>query len=310
MRRCSSIKKILLVMILFTPLFLSITGAHARGIWSVIGDPMPAPQSGEVFETELKFSTWDAVMGAYLITVHYDPAILQIVQVITPAQSEFYGNTFVDGNSFTSGTTDVCAIQTENWSEQPFPETFVAIQWKALGAPGTSATIELDAKSMIDFSWRPIEVYSPSITFEITTDSDGDGLTDDIEALLGTDPHDVDSDDDGISDGDEDVNHNGMVDWGETNPTNRDTDGDGIQDGTELGYTEADIGPDTDMGVFQPDLDPTTTTDPLNEDTDGDGMMDGEEDTNQNGMVDPGETDPNPRKAMPWIPLLLLDNED
>jgi subtilisin family serine protease len=146
-------------------------------------------------------------------------------------------------------------------------------------------------------------------------DSDGDGLLDHLEDLYCTDPNDADTDDDGILDGVEDANHNGLVDSGETDPCNIDTDGDGIQDGTELGITEPVADPDgggpllgTDTDVFIPDADPGTTTDPLNPDTDGDGVPDGEEDTNHNGKVDPGETDPNPVKATPWIPLLLLDD--
>ena len=73
---------------------------------------------------------------------------------------------------------------------------------------------------------------------------------------------------------------------------NLDTDNDGIQDGTELGITIDDIGPDTDTSIFQPDLDPTTTTDPLDNDTDNDLIPDGMEDANHDGVVDSGETDP------------------
>ena len=128
---------------------------------------------------------------------------------------------------------------------------------------------------------------------DIPCDSDGDGLTDELENTICTDPNDADTDNDGIPDGVEDVNHNGVVDTGETDPCNIDTDGDGIQDGTELGYALNDIGPDTDTGIFQPDLDPTTTTDPLDEDTDDDGLLDGEEDANHNGRLDSGELDPH-----------------
>ena len=84
-----------------------------------------------------------------------------------------------------------------------------------------------------------------------------------------------------------------MVDADETDPCNIDTDNDGIQDGTELGYTLDNIGQDTDTLIFQPDLDPETTTNPLNPDTDNDGWGDGEEDTNYNGLIDADETDPN-----------------
>ena len=125
-------------------------------------------------------------------------------------------------------------------------------------------------------------------------DKDGEGLSDALENTTCTDPNDADTDDDGIPDGVEDANHNGVVDSGETDPCNIDTDGDGIQDGTELGYTLADIGPDTDTNIFQPDLDPSsTTTDPLDDDSDDDGWLDGQEDMNHNGMLDEGESAPN-----------------
>ena len=144
-------------------------------------------------------------------------------------------------------------------------------------------------------------------------DADGDGLSVMLEVELGTYANDADTDDDGISDGDEDQNKNGVVDPDETDPVNPDTDGDGIQDGTESGVSLDQVGPDTDLAVFIPDLDPTTTTNPLLTDTDGDGISDGDEDLNKNGRVDAGEGDPNIQdakaksKAMPWVPLLLLD---
>jgi len=159
-------------------------------------------------------------------------------------------------------------------------------------------------------------VVDPGETDPLDQDTDNDGIEDGVEDANRngvfdtgeTDPLDRDTDDDGIPDGVEDANRNGLVDPGETDPRIADTDGDGIQDGTELGYTLADIGPDTDTSIFQPDLDPSTTTDPLDPDTDGDGLPDGEEDLNRNGRMDPGETDPNrpERKGLPFLHLLLL----
>jgi len=94
-----------------------------------------------------------------------------------------------------------------------------------------------------------------------------------------------------------DTDNDGLTNVQETNiyhtdPNNPDTDGDGIQDGTELGYTLADVGSDTDTNVFQPDQDPGTTTNPLNSDTDRDGLSDGQEDTNHDGAVNNDERDP------------------
>ena len=125
-----------------------------------------------------------------------------------------------------------------------------------------------------------------------------------------TDPCDADTDDDGISDGNEDSDHDGIVDAGETDPRNPDTDEDGVFDGTEIGLTLPQISEATDLsaGYFIADADPTTTTDPLDNDSDDDGQLDGEEDSDGNGRVDDGESDPNekPVKALPFIPLLLL----
>ena len=56
-------------------------------------------------------------------------------------------------------------------------------------------------------------------------DFDGDGLSNDVESSLSTDPYDPDSDGDGLDDGQE-VN-------GGTDPNNADSDGDGVVDGAD-----------------------------------------------------------------------------
>lgn len=68
-------------------------------------------------------------------------------------------------------------------------------------------------------------------------DSDGDGIPDDREIELGTDPFNPDTDGDGLSDGDE-------LMYG-TDPLNPDTDGDGFTDGEEvdiIGTNPTDMG--------------------------------------------------------------------
>ncbi len=124
-------------------------------------------------------------------------------------------------------------------------------------------------------------------------DCDGDGLTNGEEDSNNngivdageTDPLDFDSDDDGLSDGQEDLNANGIVDALETDPNDPDTDDDGILDGIEVFSVNA--------------------TDPLDADTDNDDLCDGPatvigvcesgEDINADGNFDPslGETHPD-----------------
>jgi len=143
-------------------------------------------------------------------------------------------------------------------------------------------------------------------------DTDGDGLSDDLEILIGTDPFDADSDDDGIPDGvdpspkegrtpaGEDVDLDGYIAPWETDPADADSDDDGLFDGTESGLT-APMTPDTDLsaGTFVADADPMSTTNPIASDTDGDGSLDGVEDANGNGAVDPGEADPDNGASVP-----------
>lgn len=136
-------------------------------------------------------------------------------------------------------------------------------------------------------------------------DADGDGLNDTLEDATCTDTNDADTDDDGLPDGTEDANQNGIVDTGETDPCDVDSDDDNIQDGTELGII-AGV-PDTNLSIFVPDADPTTTTLPRDSDTDDDGLDDGVEDANFNGEVDPGESNPNDENSPPstmTVPLM------
>ena len=138
-------------------------------------------------------------------------------------------------------------------------------------------------------------------------DPDGDGplqgtdperFVPDADPSTTTDPNDADTDDDGISDGDEDLDRDGATEPGESDPSEADSDGDGIPDGVERGLTEGVPDPDgdgplvgTDPGAFTPDADPSTTTDPLDADTDDDGIADGDEDLDRDGEQDPTETD-------------------
>ena len=148
-------------------------------------------------------------------------------------------------------------------------------------------------------------------------DCDGDGLSDDEEYELGTDPCNEDTDGDGIPD---DVEVEGE---NPTDPTNPDSDGDGLCDGPVVVEGECEGGEDLngngqwDPGETRPDdpdgdgdgiddiieLEGENPTDPTDPDTDGDGLCDGPntvegecvggEDMDGDGERDDDETDPN-----------------
>ena len=118
-------------------------------------------------------------------------------------------------------------------------------------------------------------------------DTDGDGLTDEEELDLGTDPEDADSDGDGVWDGVEvedvedplDTDGDGTIDALDT-----DDDGDGILTEDETGDTE----PGSEIDDYL-DSDGDGTPDFRDTDSDGDGFLDEDEgtvDTDSDGVPD------------------------
>lgn len=116
-------------------------------------------------------------------------------------------------------------------------------------------------------------------------------------------PTEKDSDGDGLSDGDEDLNSNGWIDTGETDPTTPDSDGDGIDDYIEKTgdldgdgivdvdpYTISNGGDCSPPATFQ-DADCDTIPNAIDSDSDNDGCPDKDEsinkDSNMNGVPDP-----------------------
>ncbi len=169
-------------------------------------------------------------------------------------------------------------------------------------------------------------IYQPAGPgeYNLFLDYNSDGYHDDE-----TNPFDVDSDDDGISDYDE-------IHIYRLDPNNADSDRDGIADGTEMGLTEKLLGldgkedgapdgqggyypndgtyvniaglpgqPETPTYVYAhidtevtsirnswiPDAEPESKTNPRLPNSDWDDKWESDEDLNYNGRTDPGETD-------------------
>ena len=117
--------------------------------------------------------------------------------------------------------------------------------------------------------WSDAIVVRRKLTFCVN-DRDCDGLPDDLENTLGTDPLVTDTDHDGVSDYEE-------VYW----------DGNG------------------DLDAYNPTTNPTgTDLDPLNPDTDGDGVRDGFEVRFGSNPLDPDDTVALPIKG--WATALLM----
>ena len=95
-------------------------------------------------------------------------------------------------------------------------------------------------------------------------------FTAEVDGITSTNPQRADTDGDGLNDSYEALT---LL----TDPTSSDTDRDGIPDGVEIN------------GAYG---NPPLPSNPRSNNTDGDAFDDGDEDTNFNGVVDAGETDP------------------
>ncbi|WP_135534002.1 hypothetical protein [Halostella pelagica] len=154
-------------------------------------------------------------------------------------------------------------------------------------------------------------------------DDDRDGLTNEQERRVGTDPTEADTDGDGLNDGAEvltyntdptetDTDNDGLDDGREvtigTDPTDADTDGDGIPDGEEVDQGSDPLDPndpeirDSDGDGLTDEREEELGTDPSDPDSDGDGLSDGTEvdvygtdplnvDTDNDGLTDGREAD-------------------
>lgn len=145
-------------------------------------------------------------------------------------------------------------------------------------------------------------------------DRDNDGLTDEEEAFLGTDPTDADTDGDGVEDGQEDLDLDGLTNLQElrgsengrygnrpTDPRNPDSDNDGLGDGQEIVRRTDPRNADTDRDGLRDGAEVNRhRTNPLLRDTDRDGLADGREvnrlrtnprakDTDRDGLSDKQE---------------------
>jgi hypothetical protein len=127
-----------------------------------------------------------------------------------------YGHEFVTVWGATFSCREACTTYLARASAE---DTDGSVRW-AYGSFDTPCPVGAAPATAIDDVVTP--TTSATTTTWSPTDYDGDGLTNDEEAEIGSDPDDPDTDGDGLIDGEE-------VFLG-TDPTNADTDGDGVSD--------------------------------------------------------------------------------
>jgi len=179
--------------------------------------------------------------------------------------------------------------------EPPFTEFLLSDGYELATTPPTDPLDgDTDDDGLID-GFEGMLKSDSNHTSRTNPDTDGDGLGDREEVLLGTDPRSIDTDLDGVTDGDEffifgtnpfinDTDYDGLLDGEELwyyhcNPFLRDSDIDGLSDYDEVWIYMSDPMDEDSDNDFLTDYEEIMIyyTDPFVKDTDGDGLYDGEE---------------------------------
>lgn len=165
-------------------------------------------------------------------------------------------------------TTDLAGLLPEGESARQSPTTDSATIGPGglIADPRTTTPVNGSGPEVQEAGTIPQSVSAPD---PFSIDTDGDGLSDGDEAILGTSPISADTDGDTIPDAAEGG-------YG-TDPRIADTDVDGLSDGREIELGTHPLMPDTDADGLIDGFEVDIGTDPKLADTDGDTILDGVE---------------------------------
>ena len=233
--------------------------------------------SGNVSLSGTDIALWQSSSHQFSVTVSSNsggdvslcldstPAGATTAQQVTCAQS-----------SIAAGATETKTVSVTNWpKDMTGPQTLTAVLRSADGTELDNTTVSvtvLEKSGDLDGDGLTNEKEASLGTDLRSADTDGDGLTDQMEVdTYGSDPLKADTDGDGFTD-EAEVNSYG------TDPTKKDTDGDGLSDAKEVSLGTNPNKKDTDGDNLEdgPEVN-VHETDPTIADTDGDGLGDGTE---------------------------------
>ncbi|MHA1223520.1 MAG: right-handed parallel beta-helix repeat-containing protein [Candidatus Heimdallarchaeaceae archaeon] len=207
-----------------------------------------------------------------------------LVYLTDPLKKDSDGDGLKDGEEVYIYHTDPLAPDTDLDGLLDGKEIFIF---------GTNATNKDTDDDLIPDGWEVANGLNPLVN-DSYLDQDNDTLSNLEEYQYNSNPFSYDSDNDGLSDGEEVKKYN-------TNPNNPDTDNDDLTDGEEIQvYFSDPLDRDTDDdGLLDGEEVKKYLTDPLNKDTDNDTMPDGWEVANGlNPIVKDGGEDPDEDKLV------------
>ncbi|WP_459192633.1 helix-turn-helix transcriptional regulator [Halosimplex sp. J119] len=262
---------------------------------------------GAVTDYEDGFAIWRTADHSFATTVASDGGLDQGVVCLGLASAD--GDLGCTEFSVPAGNNQTATVEVGDW-----PQNLTGQQELRVAIGETNGSTDLDSETIpVTVLLREGDLDGDGLTNEReaslgtslrSNDTDGDGLSDEVEVeTYETSPTNSDTDDDGLSDYEE-------IEQYQTDPTKVDSDDDGLPDPRELELETNPNKADTDGDGVDDGMEVNTYgTDPTEPDSDGDGLDDGAEinefetnpnsaDTDEDGLddnleVNTYDTDPN-----------------
>ena len=135
-----------------------VTGTGSHAAQATLGCPGTV-QTGEQLATGITVDVGTTPLGAYSLTVTYDPTVLTIASVEGGNSPEFAGTPTTNPGSFTNGSTNISAFQTGSLTGPTGVVSITRVRFNVVGA--TTTSVGLTVGSLFDTNSNPI---SPTAT--------------------------------------------------------------------------------------------------------------------------------------------------
>src|ERR1051326_5496063 len=135
-------------------LLVGIVARPAAGAQVSLSSCPATVQAGGGVVGEITIDVGQTPLGAYSVTLTYDPAIVAIGSVAGGMTSEFSGTPTT--NSSTSGSTNIAAFQTSSLNSPTGVVSVAKVTVDVVATGSTTATLDLTVNHLYDTNSAPI----------------------------------------------------------------------------------------------------------------------------------------------------------
>jgi hypothetical protein len=132
-----------------------LTGTASHAAQAALGCPGTVP-TGAQLATEITVDVGTIPLGAYSLTVTYDPTVLTIASVAGGNRPEFAGAPTTNPGSFTSGRTNIAAFQTSSLTGPTGVVSVTRVRFNVVGTTATTTSVGLTVGNLFDTNSNPI----------------------------------------------------------------------------------------------------------------------------------------------------------